>query len=64
MDIVAKHRALSRMLYLNGAFAASDGATYPVINPATEDVIGEVAETTEREIEAAIGFATAAQRKW
>ncbi len=64
MDIVAKHRALSRMLYLNGAFAASDGARYPVINPATEDVIGEVAETTEREIEAAIGFATAAQKKW
>lgn len=64
MDIVAKHRALSRLIYLDGTFAASEGPAFPVINPATEDVIGEVAETTEREIEAAIGFAASAQKKW
>lgn len=64
MDIITKHRALSRMLFISGAYAASEGDTFPVVNPATEEQIGEVAEATEREIEAAIGFATAAQRKW
>jgi len=64
MDIVQRHKALSRALFINGAFEQSLGDVYPVINPATEDVIGEVAEATAAEIETAIGFATAAQRKW
>lgn len=64
MDIIAKHRALSRMLFIDGAYAASEGDAFAVLNPATEAEIGEVAEATEREIEAAIRFATAAQKKW
>lgn len=64
MDVVAKHKALSRMLFIDGAFAASEGSAFPVINPATEEEIGAVAEATEREIEAAIQFAAAAQKAW
>ena len=30
----------------------------------TEEIIGEITEATEREIEVALGFAAAAQRKW
>ncbi len=64
MDIVARHRDLSRQLYVAGQFVASAGAAYPVINPATEDIIGEVAEATPAEIDFAISVATHAQRKW
>ncbi len=64
MDIVAKHKALSRMLFIDGACAVSEGQAFAVVNPATEAEIGEVAEATEREIEAAIRFAAAAQKKW
>jgi betaine-aldehyde dehydrogenase len=64
MDIIAKHRALSRMLFIDGAYTASEGDAFAVVNPATEGDIGEVAEATEREIEAAIRFAAAAQKKW
>ncbi len=64
LDVTAKHKALSRSLFLDGAYAAGEGEAFPVINPATEEQIGEFAEATEREIDAAIGFAAAAQRKW
>ena len=64
MNVVEKHKALSRALYVNGAYAAGVGEAIPVINPATEEMIGVITEATEREIEAALGFAAAAQRKW
>jgi acyl-CoA reductase-like NAD-dependent aldehyde dehydrogenase len=64
MDIVAAHKSLSRRIYVDGAYAVSEGPAYPVINPAAEEVIGEIAETTEREIEAAIDLAAIAQKKW
>lgn len=64
MDVVARHRTLSRQIYLDGAFRASAGPAIPVLNPATEDVIGEIAETTPAELEEAIERARAAQRAW
>ncbi len=64
MDVVARHRALSRHLYVDGAFRPSDGQPIPVLNPATEDVIGEIAETTAAEIEEVIGLAEVAQKSW
>lgn len=64
MDVIRTHRDLSRQLFLDGAFRVSSGAVIPVINPATQDVIGEIAETTPAEIEEAIGLARAAQRAW
>ena len=64
MDVVAKHRELSRKHFINGRFVDAAGPAYPVVNPATEDEIGAIAETTETEIETAIGFAALAQKKW
>ena len=64
MDVVARHCALSRHLYIDGAFRPSAGQPIPVLNPATEDVIGEIAETTPAEIEEVIGLAEAAQKSW
>lgn len=64
MDITARHRALSRRLFINNSFMESAGEAYPVINPATEDVIGEVAEATPHEIDVAIAEAAAAQKRW
>ncbi len=63
-EVVAKHRSLSRTLYLDGTFVFSAGPVYPVINPATEEQIGEIAESTPEEIERAIGIADAAQKAW
>ncbi len=64
MDVVAKHRDLSGKLYVNGGFMESAGERYPVVNPATEEVIGEIAEATPNEIDVAIDEAAAAQRQW
>ena len=64
MNVVEKHKALSRALHVNGAYTAGEGEAISVINPATEEMIGEITEATEREIEAALGFAAGAQRKW
>jgi betaine-aldehyde dehydrogenase len=64
MDVVAKHKALSRKLWLDGQYVTSMGEAFPVINPATEEQIGEVAEATPREIEAAIEIAMKAQKDW
>ena len=63
-DVVAKHRSLSRTLYLDGTFVFSSGPVYPVINPATEEQIGEIAEATPQEIERAIEIAAEAQQAW
>ncbi|HEX9034894.1 MAG TPA: aldehyde dehydrogenase [Streptosporangiaceae bacterium] len=45
---------------------ASDGATFPIVNPATEDVIGRAPEATDADIAAAIGAARTAfdQTSW
>ena len=64
VDVVAKHKNLSKKLYVSGAFVASRGPSFPVINPATEDVIGEVAEAAQDEIAGVIAEASAAQKKW
>lgn len=64
MDVVAKHRDLSRKLFVNGSFMTSAGEAFPVINPATEEPIGEVAEATSHEIDVAIEIATEAQKAW
>jgi betaine-aldehyde dehydrogenase len=64
MNVVARHRALSRLLYVDGAYRPSTGAAIPVINPATEDIIGEIADATPGEIDAAIEIAIRAQKGW
>ena len=50
-------------LWIGGEWAdAEDGATFPSVNPATEEVIAEVAEAGERDIDRAVRSARGALR--
>ncbi len=64
MDVIARHRTRSRQIYIDGTFRPSAGQPIPVLNPATEEMIGEIAEATPAEIEEAIELALAAQKAW
>lgn len=56
---------LSGALFLDGAFVASRSAErLDVIDPATEERIGEIADATESEVEAAMDAALKAGRQW
>jgi len=56
---------LSGMLYLDGQYLKSAATVHlDVIDPATEDRIGEIADTPEAEIEQAISIANSSQKKW
>ena len=50
-----------KQLLINGAWCdASDGKTQPVVNPATEEIIAEVASATDADVDAAVAAARAA----
>ncbi len=52
-------------LYIDGEFrAASDAATQPVINPASEEVVGHVPVATEADLDAALEAADRAFETW
>ncbi len=52
-----------RQLYINGAWVAPARAgTLPVINPATEEVIGAIPAATKEDVDAAIEAACAAAK--
>ena len=56
---------LSGTLFLDGSFVASRATErLDVIDPATEDKIGEIADATEAELEAAMDAALRAGRQW
>jgi betaine-aldehyde dehydrogenase len=57
-------QAVSGCHYIAGEFQASAGASFPVINPATEEEIGHYAHATGAEIDAAVAAARSAQRQW
>ena len=55
--------AIRNRLWIGGEWAdAEDGATFPSVNPATEEVIAEVAEAGERDIDRAVRAARRALR--
>lgn len=56
---------LSGKLYVGGEYVASAATTHlDVIEPATEDRIGQIADTTDAEVDRAIDIANKARRKW
>ena len=56
--------ALDGMLFIDGAFRAGQGMRLPVQNPATGEVIGQIAAATAADIEAAVQAARRAFRPW
>ncbi len=65
MSALAAFRRLSGQLRLAGSLAKAEGGTaLPVIDPATEQHIGEVVEASATEIDAAVYTANAAQKTW
>ena len=58
-------KLLSNHHLIDGALTRAGGATtLPVIDPATEDHIGEITDATAAEIERAVQVANCAQRLW
>ena len=65
LDERALARALSGKHLIGSAFApARSGGTFPVINPATGEQIGEAAEGDAADVDAAVQAAAAAQKDW
>lgn len=64
MTVPKQLSRLSRGLYLEGALKASIGEAWTVRDPATEEVLGEVADATDAEVDAALSAANAAWPAW
>jgi betaine-aldehyde dehydrogenase len=63
-EIQALIQSLSGKNYIGGAYVASQGDRANIIDPATEEVIGQYPLSTDAEVELAIANANAAQKKW
>jgi betaine-aldehyde dehydrogenase len=65
LDALTAFDNLSRRHSIGGRLVGASGATISaVIDPATESRLGEIADATAAEIESAVEFANAAQRRW
>ncbi len=65
MNVVDQMRDLSGKILIDGAYVKSNSTQrLSVIDPATESVVGEIAETSREEIDAAVPHAHAAQKIW
>ena len=65
MAALTEFKRLSGKLFMDGALRASSATTmFDIIEPATEDVIGQVADATDAEVDEAIGIAGRARKTW
>ncbi len=65
MAALKEFSRLSGSYFINGHYKKSDsGTSYDVVNPATEKVIGQIADCTENEVAEVIALANTAQKKW
>jgi betaine-aldehyde dehydrogenase len=65
MSVLQEMQNLGGKILIDGALIASQSTeTVPVIDPATESVITEIAETSEGEIDAAVVQGHVAQKIW
>ncbi|MHA3020622.1 NAD-dependent succinate-semialdehyde dehydrogenase [Mycobacterium sp. BMJ-28] len=53
-----------RHMFLGGQWTSSRGGTFEVVNPATEDVIAEVADATVEDAQRALEIAATTQPSW
>jgi betaine-aldehyde dehydrogenase len=65
MSALRDFARLSGKLYIGGTYAASASTTHlDVIEPATEERIGQIADATDGEVDQAIDIANTARRTW
>jgi betaine-aldehyde dehydrogenase len=65
MTALDDFKRLSGKLFVDGGWVAStSGAQFDVVDPATEDRIGHIADATDAEVDQAIGIANAARKAW
>ena len=65
MSVLEKMQSLSGQVFIDGQFRASDATKgFDIIDPATENRIGEYAESSSAEIDQAVASAKAAQKIW
>ncbi len=65
MSALQIFKALSGSLFIGGEYVPSASTVrLPVIDPATEDKIGEIADATPAEVDSAIAAAAIAQKQW
>jgi acyl-CoA reductase-like NAD-dependent aldehyde dehydrogenase len=65
MDVLADFQWLSGKLFVDGNFVSSGASRhFDVTDPATEDRLGQIADATDQEVDAAIEIASRAQREW
>ncbi len=64
-NVLKKFTQLSNSLYVNGNYTSSTStSSIDVIDPATENKLGEIAETTPNEIENSLDLSKQSQKKW
>ena len=65
MSVLKEFDQKSHVILLNGEFRRSEATeSRDIIDPATENVIGGIAESTAAEVDAAVDAGHAAQKKW
>ncbi|MEM7169958.1 MAG: aldehyde dehydrogenase family protein [Pseudomonadota bacterium] len=65
MTVLQQFSDLSSKIFIAGQYRTSGATTgIDVIDPATEDRLGEIPETTEAEMDEAIAAASSAQKAW
>lgn len=65
MDTLADIKKLSGQLFIDGALRPSRStATIDIVEPATEDVIGHIADASDAEVDEAIEIAARARKVW
>ena len=63
MTTIMEFEGLSGKLFIDGEFRTSTATgAFDVIDPATEDVIGHMPDTTEAEVDEAIAIANKVQK--
>ncbi len=65
MTTLQEFKRLAGKLFIDGSFRQSKAtAMFDIVEPATEDVIGQVADATDEEVDEAIEIAARARKTW
>src|SRR5580658_7589166 len=64
MGAIAAFARLSGHQRIDGQLIRTDGESIAVIDPATEELIGEISEAAPGDVDHAVAAANAAQRAW